>query len=107
MAGRGAAGWLADILFRSHVDGITVPWCRVPVCRFDDPILQRQRRENSASPVRRCAQILLLTFVLKNGMNIPHNEFYGLFVPFFDVAAMGVAAELNRGPAGETGGSGI
>ncbi|WP_143525436.1 hypothetical protein [Rhizobium hainanense] len=57
--------------------------------------------------LQRCAQNLLLTFALKNGMNIPHNEFYGLFVPFFDVAAMGVAAELNRGPAVETGGSGI
>jgi hypothetical protein len=25
---------------------------------------------------------LLLTFVLKNGMNIPDKEFHGLFVPF-------------------------
>jgi len=49
----------------------------------------------------------VLTFVLKNGMNIPHREFYGLFVPFFNVAAMGVTAELIVGPAVETGGSGI
>jgi hypothetical protein len=49
----------------------------------------------------------VLTFVLKNGMNIPHKEFYGLFVPFFNVVAMGVTAELIVGPAVETEGSGI
>ncbi|NLR99408.1 hypothetical protein HGP17_21515 [Rhizobium sp. P38BS-XIX] len=36
---------------------------------------------------------LLLTFDVKNGMNIPHMEFYGLFVPFFKMAAMGVAVD--------------
>jgi hypothetical protein len=30
----------------------------------------------------RCGQKIGLTFVSKNGMNIPQMEFYGLFVPF-------------------------
>ncbi|WP_162943937.1 MULTISPECIES: hypothetical protein [unclassified Rhizobium] len=48
-----------------------------------------------------------MTFAVKNGMNIPHKEFYGLFVPFFNMAVMGVMAELMTGPAVETEGSGI
>lgn len=72
----------------------SLPLLKIPLLPIDRRLL-------------RCGQKIVLTFVLKNGMNIPHKEFYGLFVPFFNVVAMGVTAELIVGPAVETGGSGI
>ncbi|MGZ9718946.1 hypothetical protein [Rhizobium miluonense] len=82
-----------------------------PWCGFEPRLLQPSTAENSfttyRTPPAAMQSEIVLTFVLKNGMNIPHKEFYGLFVPFFNVAAMGVTAELIVGPAVETGGSGI
>jgi hypothetical protein len=82
LRGRGAAGWFADILFRSHVDGITVPWCRRPYVGFGRRSYSSRDEKLVVTRAPFGGENLLLTFVMKNGMNIPDKEFYGLFVPF-------------------------
>jgi hypothetical protein len=75
------------ILGHSRVDGMSAPSGRGGPDVGSNPVFYSLPPLKIPSlPIERlllrCGQKIGLTFVSKNGMNIPQMEFYGLFVPF-------------------------